>query len=82
MNELEINWSNWFIFILQATSDAKLPVMVFIHGGGLEIGQGFIYEPDFLLDKDIVLVIIQYRLGPLGKYIYFMTLVCYHFILQ
>ena len=46
----------------------KLPVLVWIHGGGFTIGEGGerLYGPQFLLDRDIVLVTIQYRLGPLG----------------
>ncbi len=45
----------------------KLPVMVFIHGGSLTAGSSVNnYTPDFLLDYDIVLVTINYRLGFLG----------------
>ncbi|XP_053676821.1 esterase E4-like [Anopheles nili] len=47
------------------TTDNR-PVMVFIHGGGFVTGAASIFEPDYLLEKDIVLVSIQYRLGPLG----------------
>ncbi|XP_069696465.1 esterase E4-like [Periplaneta americana] len=45
-----------------------LPVMVWIHGGGLLGGSGStdLYGPQYLLDKEIVLVTINYRLGPLG----------------
>ncbi|XP_035901434.1 esterase E4-like [Anopheles stephensi] len=45
---------------------ANRPVMVFIHGGAFVVGAASYYEPDYLLEKDIVLVSIQYRLGPLG----------------
>uniref|UniRef100_A0A182UF38 Carboxylic ester hydrolase n=1 Tax=Anopheles melas TaxID=34690 RepID=A0A182UF38_9DIPT len=45
---------------------ANRPVMVFIHGGAFVVGSASLYEPDYLLEKDIVLVSIQYRLGPLG----------------
>lgn len=31
------------------------------------VGSGGTYHPDYLLDKDIVLVTINYRLGVLGK---------------
>lgn len=31
------------------------------------MGSGGTYHPDYLLDKDIVLVTINYRLGVLGK---------------
>lgn len=51
--------------------DNPLPVMVWIHGGGWFTGSGNgetdLYGPGYLLDRDIVLVTINYRLGPLGK---------------
>ncbi|CAL4122338.1 unnamed protein product, partial [Meganyctiphanes norvegica] len=47
---------------------AKLPVMVYIHGGGYWFGSAKDAYPHVLLNKDldIVLVSIQYRLGVLG----------------
>ncbi|XP_044251385.1 esterase B1 isoform X1 [Drosophila takahashii] len=46
----------------------KLPVMVWLHGGGFSFGSGnsFLYGPDYLVAEDIVLVTLNYRLGPLG----------------
>ena len=46
----------------------KLPVFVWIHGGGFFIGSGSdqLYGPDHLMTSDIVLVTINYRLGPFG----------------
>ncbi|CAG9859232.1 unnamed protein product [Phyllotreta striolata] len=45
-----------------------LPVMFWIHGGGLLCGSGNIipYHPSTLLDRDVVLVTTNYRIGPLG----------------
>ncbi|XP_053624846.1 juvenile hormone esterase [Plodia interpunctella] len=45
-----------------------LPVMVFIHGGGWMCGDSTtaMYGPEYLLDRDVILVTINYRLGPLG----------------
>jgi len=45
-----------------------LPVMVFIHGGAFFLGDGTpeFYGPGWLIDHGIVLVTINYRLGPLG----------------
>lgn len=42
--------------------------MVFFHGGGWFCGGGNTnwYSPRYLLDKDVVLVVPNYRLGPLG----------------
>jgi len=47
-------------------NNPKLPVMVFYHGGSFMLGGYVAYGPKFLLDRDIVLVEVQYRLGPLG----------------
>ncbi|XP_046395469.1 juvenile hormone esterase-like [Ischnura elegans] len=46
--------------------EAKLPVMVFIHGGAFIVGDAVLYGPQRFMDKDVVLVIPHYRLGPLG----------------
>ena len=48
-------------------SDA-LPVMVWIHGGGLQIGHGHLpmYDGGALTQKGVVLVSINYRLGVMG----------------
>lgn len=42
--------------------------MVWLHGGGFSFGSGnsFLYGPDYLVAEDIVLVTLNYRLGPLG----------------
>lgn len=44
-------------------------VMVWIHGGGFQLGSGNaeIYGPDFFLNDDVVLVTLNYRLGVMGK---------------
>lgn len=46
----------------------NLPVMVWIFGGGFTIGgaEYSVYAPDFLLDRDIVFVSFNYRLGAFG----------------
>lgn len=46
--------------------------MVFIHGGGFELGginsnYSFIYGPQFFVQNGVVLVEIQYRLNIFGK---------------
>ena len=45
-----------------------LPVMVWIHGGAFLFGSGsdFFYGPQRAMNQAIVLVTINYRLGPLG----------------
>ena len=46
----------------------QLPVMVWVHGGGFVSGDGGdrLYGPRYLLDRDVILVTFNYRLGPLG----------------
>jgi len=48
--------------------DPMKAVMVFIHGGGFSTGSGTaeFYGPDFLLNEDVVVVTLNYRLGALG----------------
>lgn len=46
--------------------DEVRPVMVWIHGGWFFVGSASRYHSNYLLESDIVLVVIQYRLGPLG----------------
>ncbi|KAM3609880.1 uncharacterized protein V6R79_021762 [Siganus canaliculatus] len=47
--------------------DAKLPVMVWIHGGGFLMGSASTYDGSALaVYQDVVVVVIQYRLGVLG----------------
>ena len=43
-----------------------MPVIVFIHGGAFFIGSYTVYGPQYLLDHDVVLVNIHYRLSGLG----------------
>jgi carboxylesterase type B len=44
-------------------------VMVWIHGGAFKMGNAgtFLYGPDHLLEEDIVIVTIGYRLAILGN---------------
>ncbi|EZA57759.1 Esterase FE4 [Ooceraea biroi] len=46
----------------------KRSVMVWIHGGGYVVGMGdeSLYGPDHIVQKDVVLVTLNYRLGALG----------------
>ncbi|XP_033896233.2 carboxylesterase 5A-like [Acipenser ruthenus] len=50
-----------------AAKEARLPVMVWIHGGGLMIGAASQYDGSALAAyENVVVVVIQYRLGILG----------------
>ena len=46
--------------------DEKLPVMVWFHGGALVWGSGSEYPGDELTQNGVILVTVNYRLGPLG----------------
>ncbi|XP_055706066.1 glutactin-like [Phlebotomus papatasi] len=46
--------------------NASKPVMVYIHGGGFFTGSASQHPANYLLEKDVVLVVPQFRLGPLG----------------
>ncbi|XP_048112237.1 fatty acyl-CoA hydrolase precursor, medium chain-like [Alosa alosa] len=51
----------------QPAKDAKLPVMVWIHGGGFSMGCASTYDGSVLAAyQNVVVVTIQYRLGMLG----------------
>lgn len=47
--------------------DKLLPVMVFFHGGGWMCGDGTtdMYGPEHLLDRDVLFVALNYRLGKI-----------------
>ena len=52
----------------KAQAEEKLPVMVWIHGGGLTLGWGHQrgYDGTAFANSGVILVSINYRLGPLG----------------
>jgi len=47
---------------------SPMPVIVFLHGGAFVVGacESMMYGPQVLLDRDVVLVGVNYRLGVLG----------------
>ncbi|KAL6955272.1 Carboxylesterase 5A [Sarracenia purpurea var. burkii] len=46
---------------------SRTPVMVGIHGGAFKNGAGSEYTPDYFIEKDVIFVTINYRLGALGN---------------
>lgn len=49
------------------TGDARLPVMLWIHGGGNTIGDALLYDASLLAtSQNVVVVTIHYRMGVLG----------------
>uniref|UniRef100_A0A0C9Q3U1 Carboxylic ester hydrolase n=2 Tax=Fopius arisanus TaxID=64838 RepID=A0A0C9Q3U1_9HYME len=56
------------IFVPAIPYESKLSVLVFIHGEGFITGSNNSTElaPDYLMDQDIIVVTVNYRLGILG----------------
>ncbi len=57
-------WLN--VFTRDLVVKKKRPVLVWIHGGNFLRGSAGDYDPDYILDEDVVLVTVQYRLGMFG----------------
>lgn len=56
------------IYVPMTDNSRKLDVIIHIHGGGFAEGYGQEFtDARYLMDRDIIFVTIQYRLGPLGK---------------
>lgn len=48
-------------------SDQLLDVVIHIHGGAFMVGSpSLMAGPDYIMDKDVVYVSLNYRLGLLG----------------
>lgn len=58
-----------YLNVYSPNPDGRLPVMVWIHGGGFLAGHGgsSIYGPGYFMDRDVVLVSFNYRLGIFGE---------------
>ncbi|KAF7992375.1 hypothetical protein HCN44_001700 [Aphidius gifuensis] len=56
------------VYTPDPSTDAKKAVIVFIHGGGYDTGSADdqFYGADFFIEKDIVVVTLEYRLGAVG----------------
>jgi len=54
------------IYTSAKNASSKLPVIVFVHGGGLTSGAGTYYDGEDLSRKGAVIVTINYRLGVFG----------------
>ncbi|XP_004927161.1 carboxylic ester hydrolase [Bombyx mori] len=57
------------IYSKSIQQNAKIPVMVNIHGGSFMYGSGntdFAFGPEFLIQHDVILVTLNYRLEVLG----------------
>ena len=57
------------IYTPALNKDARKASMVFIHPGGFNGGSGDddMFGPDLIIDEDVILVTLNFRLGALGK---------------
>ena len=55
-----------YLDVYSPNVSASLPVMFYIHGGSYEMGSAIIFPSDLLALHGVVVVVIQYRLGPFG----------------
>uniref|UniRef100_A0A182QKT3 Carboxylic ester hydrolase n=1 Tax=Anopheles farauti TaxID=69004 RepID=A0A182QKT3_9DIPT len=54
------------VFAPVLAKGVKYPVLVFVHGGSFVAGSGEVYGVDLLMDNELVVVTLNYRLGVLG----------------
>ncbi|XP_050676786.1 bile salt-activated lipase-like [Leptidea sinapis] len=56
------------VYVPDTITDKKLPVLVWIYGGAFTIGFAgrYVYGPKFLVRHDVILVTLNYRVGPYG----------------
>ncbi|XP_017081852.2 esterase B1 [Drosophila eugracilis] len=56
------------VYSKRLKSDKPLPVIVWIYGGGFQIGEAGrdLYSPDYFMQQDVVVVTFNYRVGALG----------------
>ena len=55
-----------FLDVYSPDVSLKLPVLFYIHGGSFVEGCSLLFPGDMLALQGVVVVVIQYRLGPLG----------------
>jgi carboxylesterase type B len=68
MGQIMLYYIHFNQIIQKEENKSLFPVMVWLHGGGFFAGSGNaeMYGPEFLLDHDVIVVTINYRLGTLG----------------
>ena len=55
-----------YLDVYSPNVSSSLPVMVYIYGGSFTNGAAITYPSDILALHRVVVVVIQYRLGPFG----------------
>lgn len=58
-------------------------MIIFLHGGGFIFGEANRdwYGPDYFIRQNVVLVVVQYRLGVFGKLINELMMVVNHLLI-
>jgi carboxylesterase type B len=54
------------LHVFTPNAKGNLPVMVYFHGGGFSLGTANTFGAEYLMDEDVVFVMVNYRLGPFG----------------
>ncbi|XP_061395054.1 esterase B1-like [Musca vetustissima] len=56
------------VYVKKFNTPKPLPVMIWIYGGGFNVGEASwdLYAPDYFMQKDVVVVTFNYRLGIFG----------------
>ncbi|XP_072398062.1 venom carboxylesterase-6-like [Diabrotica undecimpunctata] len=54
------------IYTPKKQSSKKLNVLFYIHGGAFMFNHGGMFGPEIIMDRDVIYITINYRLGPLG----------------
>lgn len=54
------------VFAPAGSNGRRLPVMVWVHGGSLLVGESDDYNPAGLVRRGVIVVTVNYRLGALG----------------
>lgn len=63
------------VYVPDREADASLlPVLFWIHGGAFIHGSANVFGGKYLMNNDVILVAINYRLGPLGTLVIFLLL--------
>ena len=44
----------------------RRPVLIYIHGGAFIFGGAKVYTPRYIMEEDVVVVVLQYRLNIFG----------------
>lgn len=52
---------------VQEKNASAIPVIFWLHGGAFQFGSGKGFGPRYLLSGDVILVTVNYRLGPFGE---------------